>query len=94
MHVLDFLIAIVSLCLEIAFENQPEGGLLIIARMWRFARISYGGMYYVTYTNVLYSYIIIYTINVIYFGVLFMLLHCNCYHILVHLMYNKSYTIL
>mmetsp|Transcript_14490 Transcript_14490/g.21817 ORF Transcript_14490/g.21817 Transcript_14490/m.21817 type:complete len:312 (+) Transcript_14490:59-994(+) len=42
MHVLDFFVVVVSLLLEIAFQNDPEGGLLIIARTWRFARIGHG----------------------------------------------------
>jgi len=41
-YVVDFLVVIVSFVLEIVFQNNPEGGLLIIARLWRFARIFHG----------------------------------------------------
>ena len=34
MLVLDLFIVSVSLALEIVFEDEPEGGLLVIARMW------------------------------------------------------------
>ncbi len=34
MLILDFCIVAVSIALEVVFEDEPEGGLLIIARMW------------------------------------------------------------
>eukprot|EP00008_Paramoeba_atlantica_P003684 CAMPEP_0201487588 /NCGR_PEP_ID=MMETSP0151_2-20130828/13885_1 /ASSEMBLY_ACC=CAM_ASM_000257 /TAXON_ID=200890 /ORGANISM="Paramoeba atlantica, Strain 621/1 / CCAP 1560/9" /LENGTH=354 /DNA_ID=CAMNT_0047872667 /DNA_START=84 /DNA_END=1148 /DNA_ORIENTATION=+ len=40
--VFDFCIISVSLALEIVFQDQPEAGLLIVARAWRFIRIIHG----------------------------------------------------
>ena len=42
MQMLDMFVIVVSLILEILFRHVPEGGLLIMARSWRFARISHG----------------------------------------------------
>jgi hypothetical protein len=42
MLVLDLAVIVVSLVLEVVFGNQPEGGLLVVARTWRFARIAHG----------------------------------------------------
>jgi hypothetical protein len=42
MQLLDLFVIIVSLILEVLFKHVPEGGLLILARSWRFARISHG----------------------------------------------------
>ena len=42
MQMLDLFVIAVSLVLEIVFQQAPEGGLLIIARSWRFFRISHG----------------------------------------------------
>jgi len=38
-HWLDFAIVVISFVLEIIYMNHPEGGLLIIARLWRLIRI-------------------------------------------------------
>lgn len=42
MQMLDLFVIVLSLILEILFKHVPEGGLLILARSWRFARISHG----------------------------------------------------
>jgi hypothetical protein len=34
MLVIDFIVIIASLILEIVFKNNPEGGLLVLARTW------------------------------------------------------------
>jgi hypothetical protein len=34
MHVLDLLVVIVSLILEVQYRDNPEGGLLVLARTW------------------------------------------------------------
>jgi len=39
---LDMFVIVLSLVLEVLFTHAPEGGLLILARSWRFARISHG----------------------------------------------------
>jgi hypothetical protein len=41
-HMLDIFVVSMSIFLEVVFMDQPEGGLLIIARSWRFARIGHG----------------------------------------------------
>lgn len=41
-HILDVVVVSMSIYLEVTFSNNPEGGLLIIARTWRFARIAHG----------------------------------------------------
>uniref|UniRef100_A0A7S4L0G9 Voltage-gated hydrogen channel 1 n=1 Tax=Paramoeba aestuarina TaxID=180227 RepID=A0A7S4L0G9_9EUKA len=40
--IFDFFVIAVSLALEIIFQGQPEAGLLIVARAWRFIRILHG----------------------------------------------------
>ena len=40
--IFDFCVIAISLALEIIFQGQPEAGLLIIARAWRFIRILHG----------------------------------------------------
>jgi hypothetical protein len=41
-HMLDIFVVSMSIFLEAVFMDQPEGGLLILARCWRFARIGHG----------------------------------------------------
>lgn len=41
-NMLDMFVVIMSIWLEIKFMRQPEGGLLILARCWRFVRIGHG----------------------------------------------------
>eukprot|EP00121_Abeoforma_whisleri_P000475 Awhi_evm1s416 len=41
-HVFDFGIVVASIVLEFILQDSPEGGLLILARTWRFARIAHG----------------------------------------------------
>lgn len=41
-YLFDVVIISTSLALEIVFQNQPEAGLLIVARVWRFVRIVHG----------------------------------------------------
>jgi len=40
--VFDMMVVIASIVLEMTLENSPEGGLLILARSWRFIRIGHG----------------------------------------------------
>lgn len=42
MHVLDFVVILVSLALEILVTHLPLGGLLIVVRVWRFTRTAHG----------------------------------------------------
>jgi len=42
LHWFDVLIIGLSIWLEIAFADSPEGGLLIIARLWRLVRVGEG----------------------------------------------------
>jgi len=39
---LDFFVVFASLVLEVLYMDSPEGGLLVLARVWRFARIGHG----------------------------------------------------
>jgi hypothetical protein len=39
---LDFVIVTVALVLEIVYEKSNVGGLIVLARVWRFARIGHG----------------------------------------------------
>lgn len=41
-RMLDFLVVVISLTLELVFENSNVGGLVVIARLWRFTRIGHG----------------------------------------------------
>jgi hypothetical protein len=41
-HVFDLFVVLNSIWLELYFLDQPEGGLLILARSWRFVRIGHG----------------------------------------------------
>lgn len=34
LHVFDFFVVATSLALEVVFHNDPEGGLLVLARIW------------------------------------------------------------
>ncbi len=39
---LDFLVICVSIAFEVVYSKQPEGWSLVVARLWRFARIAHG----------------------------------------------------
>eukprot|EP00121_Abeoforma_whisleri_P007042 Awhi_evm1s6417 len=41
-YVLDITVVVASIVLEFLFQNNLEGGLLVFARTWRFARIAHG----------------------------------------------------
>ena len=41
-RMMDLVVCVVSIWLELYFLDQPEGGLLILARSWRFVRIGHG----------------------------------------------------
>lgn len=40
--VFDVFVVVASMVIELTLENSPEGGLIILARSWRFVRIGHG----------------------------------------------------